>query len=486
MFISEKYKSTLILSLILLVSFVSVSLINFNAARSSIEEELMTSTLPLLRENIYSEIQRDFTPPLNIASMMAHDSFLINWALSGEEPLEEILQYLQKIHEEYSYLSTFFVSHQSGLYYHYSGINKRISRADEHDQWYFRFVDSGETYDLDVDTDEMSQGVLTIFINQRVEDFDGNFLGVAGVGIRMEDFSRFLRETQEKYHRQIYLVDSDGMVQAHSQGRYIEAINIKEMPGLGEEVLAILTPESRTVDARFEYDGERVLVSSLYMPELDWYLIVEQRADVALASARRNLVRTLMVGLLASVLVILIAAWTVMRFSRKMVELASTDELTRAANRREFELQLQRLLYRFNRYHVPVSLLLIDIDDFKEINDNYGHHSGDQVLKGFAALVQGIIRPDDLLARWGGDEFAVLLEASADDAAVLAGRIIEEVNHPERQTYGGETYAGQVRVSIGVAACEGGDEETSLLRKADRALYLAKESGKNQLRLYRG
>ena len=99
---------------------------------------------------------------------------------------------------------------------------------DDHDIWYYRFVDSGMQYTLDVDTDEAGGQLLTIFINFRVEDAEGNLLGVTGVGIKMEDFSSFLSDKQKKYNRNIFLCDSNGVIQAHSDISQIEQVNIHE------------------------------------------------------------------------------------------------------------------------------------------------------------------------------------------------------------------------------------------------------------------
>ena len=94
------------------------------------------------------------------------------------------MKYLQEIKEAYGYSTSFLVSEGSGVYYYYYyyyyGINKKISVEDPHDVWYYRFRDSGAEYDLDVDADEVAKGTVTIFINHRLEDYEGRFLGDGG------------------------------------------------------------------------------------------------------------------------------------------------------------------------------------------------------------------------------------------------------------------------------------------------------------------
>ena len=98
-----KNRLILFLSLILATAFILISILNYTAAREAITDEIRTSSLPLLRENIYSEIQQDLLPALNIASMMATDSFLKNWTLRGEQKTDEVVQYLREIRDKYNY-----------------------------------------------------------------------------------------------------------------------------------------------------------------------------------------------------------------------------------------------------------------------------------------------------------------------------------------------------------------------------------------------
>ena len=162
-------------------------------------------------------------------------------------------------------------------------------------------------------------------------------------------------------------------------------------------------------------------------------------------------------------------------------ELSTHDPLTGLFNRREFEQRLQTERRRAVRYGRPFSLLMLDVDHFKDINDRYGHPCGDEVLTTLADLLRLNVRPMDAVCRYGGEEFAAILpETGRDGALVLAERI--------RRTVQDSTIvldaARQVRatVSIGVAtfatdAADGGD----VVAAADRALYRAKHGGRNRV-----
>jgi diguanylate cyclase (GGDEF)-like protein len=477
--LTYKFKLISILSGILLASFLLLTFLNYNSAARSMREELVTSSLPLTRENIYSEIRKDLIPAINIASYMANDSFVIEWILSGEEDQQKIIRYLGDIHDEYGFFSTFFISDSSLNYYHHTGVLKQISRNNSHDVWYFNFKDSEKVYELDVDTDEASENALTIFVNYVVMDDSGRILGVTGVGVKMESFSYFLRETQDKYDRHIYLVDRDGLIQAHSDRAMIESVSIYDQPGIGLIAEDLLIAGDEAIDNTYTFKEGKVLVTARFLKELGWFLIVEQDEQGALISARRDVVRTFLIGLIISIIIITISGFTVNFFQEKIVRIAQTDELTQIPNRREFENQFQKSVYRSRRYGSPFALVLIDIDYFKQINDTAGHIAGDRVLKKITELIQSHIRPTDIAARWGGDEFIILTESDREQAFFAADRIRQAV---QDEDFSGVLEPGTpVSVSCGIAEYSEGESIESITGKADVALYKSKEKGRNSV-----
>lgn len=172
------------------------------------------------------------------------------------------------------------------------------------------------------------------------------------------------------------------------------------------------------------------------------------------------------------------------------MELAcSTDTLTGLGNRSLFNERLAEEISRARRYGYPLSVLMIDIDGFKQFNDTYGHRGGDAVLKACADAMAAETRDSDLLVRYGGDEFALLLPMTTKTAAFavaekLRGAVSEtKVDYTGALSGGGDDVPA-ISVSVGVAALSGdGRSETDLLESADQALYEAKKSGKNQVKI---
>ncbi|HXT71026.1 MAG TPA: diguanylate cyclase [Vicinamibacterales bacterium] len=167
----------------------------------------------------------------------------------------------------------------------------------------------------------------------------------------------------------------------------------------------------------------------------------------------------------------------------KAEEEAALDPLTGLANRGAFDAALRRMVESASHTGVPFSLAMVDVDDFKAINDQHGHPIGDRVLVGAALLLRKGLSPADFVARYGGEEFAVLLHNTrAADAEVRLSRILATLAATCHE-YEGETGVQSVRftASSGVSEYASGDRSDELVNRADAALYEAKRSGKNRV-----
>ena len=465
---TTKTKLLAALSLILLAVFLATSLINYAVTRKAVREELLHSSLPLTGKNIYSEIHSALMRPILVSSAMANDAFLKDWVIHKEENVDDLAKYLDAINTKYGFLTTFFISAKTDTYYYQKGFHKKINPRDPHDVWYFAFLRSQKEYDLDVDTNKTSNDALTIFVNFRVEDDNGKLLGVAGVGVNMNQAAAKLAEAQNEFHRMAYMVDQDGLVQVHPNKSLIEKKYISESEGVKDIAESIL--QIREDGANFEYDqdGKHFLLTARYIPEFEWHLIVVQDEKEALSSARNNLIRTLTLGFISSILILFLCVLAVNRYQEQLEHMAKTDPLTGAANRRELEARFDLASCRVARYKAPLSIIIIDLDGFKAINDKFGHIQGDTILEAVAEVITATIRPADLLARWGGDEFIVLMDGTVEDARVLDDRIRTAMQLSSRIP---------VSFSSGISQFKTGDTITTMTQRADEAMYKAKASG---------
>jgi diguanylate cyclase len=163
---------------------------------------------------------------------------------------------------------------------------------------------------------------------------------------------------------------------------------------------------------------------------------------------------------------------------KELLKLATTDSLTKIGNRRLFEEVFQAHQMVVGKYHPSLHLLIFDVDDFKGINDTYGHNIGDSVLKELAALVSNSIRKSDVFVRWGGEEFAILLRYS-DSISVM--KLAEHIcNIIDTHIF---AFINHLTCSFGVTEINSAENIQIVLGRADKALYQAKSDGKNCVRM---
>jgi diguanylate cyclase (GGDEF)-like protein len=168
------------------------------------------------------------------------------------------------------------------------------------------------------------------------------------------------------------------------------------------------------------------------------------------------------------------------RMMEKLQKLAITDGLTKLYNSRSFYTQLELEVDRFNRYKHPLALLLLDIDNFKEYNDSYGHLEGDKVLVRFSQIIKTCLRANDSAYRYGGEEFTVILpETNGDEAKTVAQRIRASLEAEKYKPVPGKV--ARITISIGVTQCYPKEELSTFIRRADKAMYLSKENGRNRV-----
>ena len=153
--------------------------------------------------------------------------------------------------------------------------------------------------------------------------------------------------------------------------------------------------------------------------------------------------------------------------------LAKTDVLTKSLNRAACDTTLDQMCNR----HCGFSLVLVDLDDFKQINDTYGHIAGDEVIVRTISVINSVIRQNDIIARWGGEEFIIILpDTILEKATEIADRVKESVSKIDH-----ENNIGRVTASFGVTAFIEGDDTKSIIKRADQMLYAAKKHGKNKV-----
>ncbi len=226
----------------------------------------------------------------------------------------------------------------------------------------------------------------------------------------------------------------------------------KYMVGEAECIDCILVPMKKRIDYELELRSAKKQLEAAYL-EKDQALAKLEQLHLEIERKQNEL----------------------LSINATLVELAVTDKLTGLKNRRFFQEKLEEQLAIFDETAQLFSLLILDIDHFKKVNDTYGHQVGDEVLAQLARILNAHARQDDVVARYGGEEFVIILpETDVDTSRTIAEQIRQVVEQAVWQT-------GKVTISIGIATVTEEDTDATILKKADQALYVSKENGRNRV-----
>jgi diguanylate cyclase (GGDEF)-like protein len=470
------------ITILLITGFLLTSLASYFISIASLRNQITYSELPLTSDNIYSEIQRDLLQPLFISSLMASDTFLRDWVINEEQNHEAIIRFLREIQTNYNTITAFFVSEKTHNYYHPDGLTKQINPEEKRDDWYFRVRDMKEDYEINVDIDMENNDALTFFINYRVYDYQKKFIGVTGVGLTVDSVQKLINHYQDKYKRDILFIDNKGNIKLNN---YTSAV-AEDSPHASDlytflqkrDLIATIT-SNNTLSLQHKYNGQQILLNSRFIKEFDWYLVVLQTELPGAGKLVKTLFLNLAVCAVISTVVLVLTNRTISFYQNDIEHMATKDKLTGLFNRQALDMLFKQVLLDQNRHPTDLSLLLLDLDHFKQINDTHGHLAGDAVLQHVAKLIKQRLRKVDIISRWGGEEFLIILKGCD---IVTARNKAEELrlgimNNPlilDKKTIG-------CTISIGVAVFESDDSSDKLINRADKAMYKAKDQGRNQV-----
>ncbi len=312
----RKFKLVSIITVLLVTGFLVTSLSSYFVSRASLRSEISLNTLPLTSDNIYSEIQRDLLRPVFISSLMANDTFLRDWVLGGENVEQQITKYLNEIQTKYNTFTSFFISEKTRTYYHAGGVLKKVSPDEERDRWYFRVRAMKEDYEINVDPDLANKDAMTIFINYRVFDYGGNYIGATGVGLTVSAVKKLIAEYQKKYSRAIYFIDKNGEIKlAGSDFDYtVKNISQFEYSSLFKYKIQSNSESSFT----YKKDGQVVHTNIRYIDEFEWYLVVEQPEQQTVKQIYTTLVINLAIFVVVTILVLILVNLSVNAYQKRI------------------------------------------------------------------------------------------------------------------------------------------------------------------------
>ena len=384
---------------------------------------------------------------------------------SDEQRDKIINNYLSDIVSTFGYSTVFLADANTMTYYADGGFSKTIDPTNPDDDWYEPFKNSGKLYELNVDNDQANNNRMTIYINVRIKDGAGNFLGVCGVGVPVKQVMTLLQSVEAQNDISIKLVSADGIVRVARSGQLVFQRTEND---LREMLKQYDYSEPYTYLAK-GLDGYTIIK---YIAECDWFAVIEYEGGKTSVFGTM-LFKNLMICLAIMLAVLVLVNFVLNNFTKhteKVVEQALIDQLTGLKNRRAFAIEIEAL--NKAQDFKSITAITMDINGLKLTNDTFGHTAGDDLLKGAAAIMKEyFVETGWKVFRTGGDEFVALttepLKNKEDFIKDFKLRL-KQFHHEQIK---------ELSVSVGIARGEELEvlSVEELIKIADKRMYADKE-----------
>lgn len=472
----SRYHIVIMVTFLLVTLSVVISTVNYGVSLNSTEVQLRERSLPLTVDNIYTAIQKQIIEPNLVSSMMAHDTFLKDWLIHHEEDVDKISAYLEMIKNKHNMFITFLVSEKTKNYYTANGLLEQVDEGNPNNAWYFNFIKNPNKHEINLDFNEHIDDFMIMFINHKIYNEQYHMIGATGIGLKISYVNDMLKYFRQQYNFNVYFLNKAGEVVLYEHG--VNPLrDIKDVSELNALKDLIISKESKVLE--YTRENEEYLVNTKYIPELALYLVVEAKLSEFLLDVKKTFYFNLLSSLVATFLITFLILKIVNKYYKDVNHLAKYDDLTNLKNRRAFNEELEHFLLLCKRRRSHLSLLFFDLDNFKNVNDTFGHQTGDKVLQRIADILKDNVRQTDIMGRWGGEEFIVaFIDTESENAKLIAEKIRI---HIEKDEILYQFTNIKVTASFGLTTVNDQDTVASLLNRADQALYKAKEDGKNQV-----
>lgn len=470
--------------LLLALGFSAVIANQYRVASESLLSTLTQHTLPATSEHLQAEIQKEWQTPKNLAAQVAANPALRHWLNQAEAESDNLLTYLRELKQKNNLSSVLLAAEETQQMYSADGSTRAINDKTTLDAWFVRMRDLKTSYELLAESDTALRDQLNLSVHHRLLDEQGKFIGALSMTESHDRLKRLLDGYQTRHQRQIYLIDKKGQILLSGGQQLRHKGHIQQHAGLdtlAKNILQIQTNE--TLQLRYHQQTETVLVLARALPELGWFMIIEANLSQEQQALDQALGLHVAIAVAITVLILLLQFFSLRRFHQQIEQSAATDTLTQLLNRQAFDFVFKQAALDAERSRQPLCVALMDIDHFKKLNDKQGRVLGDHVLKEIALIAKRSLRESDVICRWGGEEFLILLKNCALEKATAIAenlRATIEANDFSRTTHLAKSKLN-VSVSMGVAEYKLQESEDSVFDRADAALSQAKDSGRNSV-----
>ena len=459
----------LVTSTIIIISFGLSTLISLKSLNKLIKENNHENSVIYANE-VSNAVIDVFSEAVAVSQSM--NNTLIQALLKNQDRIPEnqknkiIQNYLSNIVVKFGY-STAFLTDDSQMAYHAeNGFVKTVDPSNPDDDWYVPFRDSGKLYELNIDNDQANDNRITVYINMRMEDSAGNFIGICGVGVPINQILSLLRSMEAQSGISIKLVNVNGEVQVANGAQL-------KLQRSQEEIKAAIADYDYSKSYVYTPKGMDGFSIIKYISECQWFAVIEyQGGKNSILSTM--LFRNLMICLIILLVVLVIFSFVLGNFTKrteKVVEESLNDELTGLKNRRAYQAELERLNDDGNM--ADISIATMDINGLKITNDNFGHTAGDELIQAAANIMKEVFCENGWnVYRTGGDEFVAIICSPVSDLDVL----VQDFKEQEKLFIHDKI----TELSVSIGTVQGYNQRgiacvEDLIKIADKRMYSDKE-----------
>jgi diguanylate cyclase (GGDEF)-like protein len=422
---------------------------------------------------VFALMDREILKPLYISEVLANGE-LFNHLIEAEEPdQDQIYNLLEKLEEKFD-LEFFIASEKHRRQYFSSRIS--IELVEGVVDWYFKIRDMKQNLVADVGQRDDPQ----LFFDVKIYDKTGEYIGMVGVGkslvVFLDKFTEFKRRHGYNF---LFINEQEQVVlssypQQLKNGSTLE--NINDFPWYQD------IDQSRLVDDSLNsvlvnIDGDDFLISELEVEELKWRLVLLMPMKARQAQLNKTLFKNVIMVVSLGSLLFFFIYWIANTYRQGVVDTISVDGLTKVYNREAIHEKYANLNQSTQN---GLCLIMLDIDYFKNVNDTYGHNKGDEILKKVADILSALVRPQDAVGRWGGEEFLILIPCKDVQVGLSVAERARTLLEQEKFYSSDDSIT--ITASFGVTYTNTVADLIDLVAIADKALYKAKDSGRNKVK----
>jgi diguanylate cyclase (GGDEF)-like protein len=457
---------------ITIISVIFTSYFTFKEIINTHHQKQQNATIPL-----FALINSEIIHPLSIAKFISHDQFIIEFAEQETIDKKRLLRYLKGVTSRYK-MPSFIALDKHNLMI--DSNNKQTGLTVDEAEWYQRLKNVDQNEFTDIGNAEDPHLYFDIKLYSKLQEF----LGFVGIAVDLNYFEEKFAEFQNNYGFELIFTNEDNFIilsstalmKTASHHRSGAKINIDTLPwykGYVEFQSKASTDEKIT-----RWDTQDLFVSKIPIKDLGWTLYITSPKPDKQMEYWKIFITRLGVFLLITLFLCYLFIKTVSFYKSSILRNAEIDYLTQLPNRSYITREFETLSLKYSN----VSVVLADIDHFKRVNDNYGHPVGDKVLVAIAKTFSENLRQDEMIGRWGGEEFIMVLpDTNADQAFEITERIRKSV---ESLTFTSADKKESFSTTISFGIKHADFNRTTLKKiidESDKALYSAKNTGRNKV-----